>query len=56
MYPHRKYETFPTEELEKCVDLAIECRQRVVDQLAVMAPKEFGHIDLSAGTKLTNAK
>jgi len=27
-----------------CLALAIECRQRVLDQLAVMLPEEFGGV------------
>ncbi len=41
IFPHRIAENIEPNELEVCMSLAIECRQRVVSQLAVIAPKEF---------------
>jgi ATP-dependent Lon protease len=42
LYPHRTPETLLQDELTRCVQLATECRQRVLDQLRIMAPAEFG--------------
>ena len=42
IYPHRIHETLTEDEIVPCVDLARESRERVLAQLAVMAPGEFG--------------
>ena len=41
IYPHRTADDLRREELARCLDLAAECRERVIDQLAIMAPEEF---------------
>jgi ATP-dependent Lon protease len=41
LYPHRTPDTILRSEILPCLDLAVECRQRVVDQLRVMRPSEF---------------
>lgn len=41
IYPHRTPEDIEPEELSFCLDLAIEMRRRITDQLRVIAPKEF---------------
>jgi ATP-dependent Lon protease len=41
LFPHRTPETLLRDEIAPCLELAIECRSRVVEQLAVMAPGEF---------------
>jgi predicted ATP-dependent Lon-type protease len=41
IFPHRTDETLEDVELEQCFNLALECRERVLAQLAVMAPGEF---------------
>lgn len=41
IYPHRTPESITPEEIESCLDLAVECRQRILDQLAVISPGEF---------------
>lgn len=46
VFPHRTAEDLAREELEPCLALAVECRQRVLDQLAVMLPEEFGGVKL----------
>lgn len=43
LYPHRIPEDIGPEELRFCLDLAVEMRRRVTDQLRVIAPKEFTH-------------
>ena len=47
IYPHRTPDNVDPEELKFCLDLAVEMRQRVVDQLKALAPKEFHQIRLS---------
>lgn len=47
IFPHRTYDNIDAEELKICLDLAIECRQNVIDQLRVMAPEEFKRINLT---------
>ena len=42
VFPHRTAEDLRQDELEMCLALATECRQRVLDQLGVMLPEEFG--------------
>ena len=41
IFPHRTAESIEPSELEVCMSLAIESHQRVVSQLAVIAPTEF---------------
>jgi predicted ATP-dependent Lon-type protease len=41
VYPHRTADDLEHEELALCLDLAVECRERVIHQLAIMAPEEF---------------
>ena len=41
IYPHRTADDLEREELALCLDLAAECRERVIAQLAIMAPEEF---------------
>jgi len=51
MFPHKTSETIENHELKLVVDAAVDLRQRVVDQLAIMAPAEFGDIKLSYNIK-----
>jgi len=41
IFPHRTTEDLQAEELNLCLDLAVECRERVLEQLSIMAPTEF---------------
>ena len=43
LYPHRTPEDIAPEELQFCLELAVEMRHRVTEQLRVIAPKEFTH-------------
>jgi hypothetical protein len=43
-FPHRTADDLQPDELQPCLSLATECRQRVLDQLAVMLPEEFGGV------------
>jgi ATP-dependent Lon protease len=43
IYPHRNPEDIEPDELLFCVELALEMRRRVAEQLHVIAPKEFTH-------------
>ena len=47
VFPHRTVETVEKEELKWCLDFAIECRQRIIEQLMIMAPSEFRGVDLA---------
>ena len=48
IYPHRTTDDLEHDELALCLELAAECRERVIEQLAIMAPEEFKpvHFDL----------
>jgi ATP-dependent Lon protease len=46
IFPHKKPDNISSEELKLCMDIAIECRQRVLDQLSIMAPGEFKKLEL----------
>lgn len=46
VYPHRTPDDIEPEELRFCLDLAVEMRQRVVEQLQAIAPKEFQKVTL----------
>lgn len=45
IYPHRTVRTLTDDEFERCYELAVESRRRVVDQLAIMQPGEFRHVE-----------
>ena len=47
MFPHRTAKTVTPAELKIVLDVAIDLRQRVVDQLAIILPGEFSGIKLS---------
>lgn len=46
IFPHRTAETIETEELKMVLDVAVDLRQRVVNQLAVILPSEFSGVEL----------
>jgi ATP-dependent Lon protease len=46
-HPHRSPETLTREEIGPLVEVAVEMRKRVTDQLAKMLPAEFGAVDYS---------
>jgi len=46
-HPHRSPETLRREEIGPLVEVAVEMRKRVTDQLAKMLPAEFGAVDYS---------
>lgn len=41
IFPHRDVDSIETEELKMCLDLAIETRQIVYDQMVVISPGEY---------------
>lgn len=47
VFPHRKSETVTPDELRVVLDVAVDLRQRVVEQLAVILPSEFSGVKLS---------
>ena len=48
IHPHRTVDDLHKEDIATCVDLAFECRQRVIEQLAVLAPAEFKPMEWKA--------
>lgn len=47
MFPHRTAETVESGELKIVLDIAMDLRQRVLDQLAIISPGEFKDVQLS---------
>jgi len=47
LYPNKTAETIKKNELKIILDVAVDLRQRVLDQLAIISPGEFGGIKLS---------
>lgn len=47
MFPHKTPQTVTSDELKIVLDIAIDLRQRVVKQLAVILPSEFSGVRLS---------
>jgi predicted ATP-dependent Lon-type protease len=47
VFPHRTMESITEEELDSCLVMAAECRERVVAQLALLAPGEFKSVRFS---------
>ena len=52
LFPHKTPETIQLSELESCLKLAIECRQRILDQLEIISPGEFAGTDLAKQIKV----
>lgn len=50
-HPHRSPDTLASDEIHPLMDLAVEMRQRVTDQLAKILPTEFSNVQY--GFKLT---
>ena len=46
VYPHRTPDDVEPDELQFCLNLAVEMRQRVIEQLQAIAPKEFQKVRL----------
>lgn len=47
VFPHRTVETIESNELETVLDIAVDLRQRVINQLSIIAPGEFDETKLS---------
>lgn len=47
IYPHRTADDLQRDELAACLGLAAECRERIIAQLAIMAPGEFKPVRFS---------
>jgi ATP-dependent Lon protease len=45
LHPHRSPESLEPQEIGALVELAVECRKRVTDQLGVMLPAEFRAVE-----------
>jgi len=52
LYPHRTPDDVEMEELNFCLSIASEMRQRVADQLKVIAPQEFQKVSLKYEMRL----
>jgi ATP-dependent Lon protease len=52
LFPHKTPETIQLSELESCLKLAVECRQRILDQLEIISPGEFTGTDLAKQIKV----
>jgi ATP-dependent Lon protease len=46
VFPHRDETSIQKNELQWALDIAISLRQRIIDQLAVIEPKEFCNVNL----------
>lgn len=55
VFPHRDAVSIGQKELSLCLDLAVECRQRVIDQLARISPKEFHSSPLDSSVTVINS-
>lgn len=53
LYPHKDIDSLRPEELKPCLELAVECRQRIIDQLARIAPTEFAGLNLDSQITVT---
>jgi ATP-dependent Lon protease len=51
IFPHRDVDSIETEELKMCLDLAIETRQIVYDQMAVISPGEYQQKRINASMR-----
>ena len=51
IFPHRDVDTIEAEEMKMCLDLAIEARQIVYDQMAVISPGEYQKRRITARMK-----
>ena len=52
IYPHAKPDTITVEELKRCLDLATETRQLILEQLAISASGEFKGINLKESVQI----
>lgn len=51
IFPHRDVDTIEAEEMKLCLDLAIEVRQIVYDQMAIISPGEYQQKRITAHMK-----
>lgn len=51
IFPHRDVDTIEAEEMKLCLDLAIEVRQIVYDQMAIISPGEYKQKRITAHMK-----
>jgi len=47
VFPHRSVDNVKSNELKTVLDIAVDLRQRVLNQLAIISPGEFGGVKLS---------
>jgi len=55
VFPHRSIDTIKPNELKTVLDIAVDLRGRVVDQLAIISPGEFKGVKLSYKIKENNS-
>ena len=53
IYPHRTIQTLAEDEFERCFEMAVECRKRVIEQLAIMQPGEFRQVEWTFDRRAT---
>ena len=51
IFPHKDVDTITIDELKLCLDLAIEARQIIHDQLAIISPGEYQSRSMKAKIK-----
>jgi len=51
IFPHRDVDTIEAEEMKMCLDLAIEVRQIIYDQMAIISPGEYPCRSITARMK-----
>ncbi len=54
LFPHRTPESIQPDEFDYCLQIGIECRQRILDQLAIIAPGEYKGKKLNDEIKMRN--
>jgi ATP-dependent Lon protease len=51
LHPHRNPDTIDREELSPLIEIAVEMRKRVTDQLAKILPAEFGRVEYACNVR-----
>lgn len=51
IFPHRDVDTIEADEMKLCLDLAIEARQIIYDQMTVISPGEYQQRKITAHMK-----
>lgn len=51
IFPHRDAQTIRRSELDTCLEVAVEMRRRILEQLAIIKPEEFKEVSLEYSAK-----